>query len=157
MIQSQCAFSVWREELKVWPMALGQKQQDVMGTDPRPRRLPATRRAAQSGPCRGTRPRILAGGILTPDTSQGQVLQPSWMTLQPRPAGTVTILTHGMLKGLSPLSLLSCKAKFCRVTPWLWVLCHNELSSLGLQQLSFPLWRQGVLFPAVELQMLHRK
>lgn len=30
-----------------------------------------------------------------------------------------------MLKGLFSLSLLSCKAKLCHVTPWLWVLCHN--------------------------------
>lgn len=34
-----------REELKVWPWALAQKGQDVMGTDPRPRRLSCSSRS----------------------------------------------------------------------------------------------------------------
>lgn len=90
-----------REEVEVWPVALGQKCQDVMGSDPRPflwlLELP------RAIPAEELVPRTLPGGIQTPSISQGQVLQPSWMALQPRPAGTGRILTPGMLLGVLAL------------------------------------------------------
>lgn len=109
-----------REEVKVWPMALGQKCQDVMGSDPRPFLRSCPEQSLQRNA-----PKDTAWGNLTPNTSQRQVLQPGWMALQPRLVGTGRILTPGMLPGVLalPLSLFSCKARFCTVTPQ---LCYSS-------------------------------
>lgn len=72
-------------------------------------------------------PKDSGWGNSDPDTAQGQVPQPGWVALQPRPAGTGTILTRGMLLGVLALPSFpaQCKARFCRDTIWLWLLCHN--------------------------------
>lgn len=64
---------------------------------------------------------------MTPDPSQGQVLQPGWILCSPDLQGQGESWAMGCcwLSWLSPFALFSSRARFCSVIPQLWVLCHD--------------------------------